>query len=89
VGGLIEAFVSRERMTGLLPRSPLATVCVAAALGLVFPVCECAVVPKVTLDQWVDVEGVFELPTFGNRTVPLVRAERITLTAPPPNPFLY
>jgi hypothetical protein len=45
VGGLIEAFVSRERMAGLLPRRPLATICVAAAMGLVFPVCECAVVP--------------------------------------------
>ncbi len=47
VGGLIEAFVSRERMTALLPRHPLATLCTAAALGLIFPVCECAVVPVV------------------------------------------
>lgn len=47
VGGLIEAFVSRERMAGLLPRNPVATVCVAAAMGCIFPVCECAVVPVV------------------------------------------
>jgi len=47
VGGLIEAFVSRERMSALLPRSSLAAICVAAAMGLVFPVCECAVVPVV------------------------------------------
>lgn len=47
IGGVIEAFVSRERMTGLLPRNPLATVCVAAAMGCIFPVCECAVVPVV------------------------------------------
>lgn len=47
VGGLIEAFISRERMSALLPRSPLAAICVAAAMGLVFPVCECAVVPVV------------------------------------------
>ncbi len=47
VGGLIEAFVSRERMASLLPRAPLATICIAAAMGLVFPVCECAVVPVV------------------------------------------
>lgn len=47
VGGLIEAFVSRERMSSLLPRSPLAAICTAAAMGFVFPVCECAVVPVV------------------------------------------
>jgi len=47
VGGLIEAFVSRERMAGLLPRRPLAAICMAAGLGLIFPVCECAVVPVV------------------------------------------
>lgn len=47
VGGLIEAFVSRERMAALLPRKGWLTVCVAAGAGLVFPVCECAVVPVV------------------------------------------
>ena len=46
-GGLIEAFVSRERMASLLPRRRWCTVFVAAAAGLVFPVCECAVVPVV------------------------------------------
>lgn len=47
VGGLIEAFVSRERMASLLPNTRLGTVCTAAAMGLVFPVCECAVIPVV------------------------------------------
>jgi len=47
VGGLIEAFVSRERMATILPRKGWLTVCVAAAAGIVFPVCECAVVPVV------------------------------------------
>ena len=47
VGGLIEVFVSRERLLRHLPRGPLALTCAAAALGLVFPVCECAVVPVV------------------------------------------
>lgn len=47
VGGFIEAFVSRERMTTLLPRKGWLTVCVAAGAGIVFPVCECAVVPVV------------------------------------------
>ena len=47
VGGLIEVFVSRERLTAHLPRQPWAVTCLAAALGIVFPVCECAVVPVV------------------------------------------
>ncbi|MBU4199972.1 MAG: permease [Verrucomicrobia bacterium] len=47
VGGLIEVFVSRERLATHLPRRPWAMICLAAALGIVFPVCECAVVPVV------------------------------------------
>jgi uncharacterized membrane protein YraQ (UPF0718 family) len=47
VGGFIEAFVSRERMATCLPRKGWLTVCIAAGAGIVFPVCECAVVPVV------------------------------------------
>ncbi len=47
IGGLIEAFVSRERLTAMLPQKGWRTVCVAAAAGILFPVCECAVVPVV------------------------------------------
>jgi uncharacterized protein len=47
VGGLIEAFVSRERMTSLLPKHGPTTVLLAAGMGVLFPVCECAVVPVV------------------------------------------
>ncbi len=47
VGGLIEAFVSRERMTRILPRRGWLTVVLAAGMGILFPVCECAVVPVV------------------------------------------
>lgn len=47
VGGLVETFVSRERMLALLPRRRWLSVLVAAGLGVVFPVCECAVVPVV------------------------------------------
>ncbi len=46
-GGLIEAFVSRERMASFLPRRRWCAVFIAAAAGIVFPVCECAVVPVV------------------------------------------
>lgn len=47
VGGFIEVFVSRERMTAFLPSKGWASVCIAAGAGIVFPVCECAVVPVV------------------------------------------
>lgn len=44
-GGLIEVYVSRDRLISMLPRKTWWTVPVAAALGVVCPVCECAVVP--------------------------------------------
>ena len=47
VGGVIEAFVSRERMAALLPQKGWLTVGMAAGAGIIFPVCECAVVPVV------------------------------------------
>ncbi|MFH0730981.1 MAG: permease [Pseudomonadota bacterium] len=46
-GGLIEAFVSHAAMASFLPQRGWLTVCMAAAAGTVFPVCECAVVPVV------------------------------------------
>ncbi len=46
-GGLVETFVSRERMISLLPRRQWLAVLAAASLGVFFPVCECAVVPVV------------------------------------------
>ena len=47
VGGLIEVFVSRDKILALMPEKGRLTVFIAAAAGLVFPVCECAVVPVV------------------------------------------
>ncbi len=47
VGGMIEEFVSRERMAAILERCGKLIIPIAAAMGLVFPVCECAVVPVV------------------------------------------
>ncbi|MDR0362256.1 MAG: permease [Planctomycetota bacterium] len=47
IGGLIEVFVSRERMDSLSPNNSLASACLAAGMGVIFPVCECAIVPVV------------------------------------------
>jgi uncharacterized membrane protein YraQ (UPF0718 family) len=45
IGGFIEVFVSRERVTAWLPRNRTVAVFIAAGLGLLIPVCECAVIP--------------------------------------------
>ncbi len=47
VGGLIEAFVPEELVSRLLAGRQNKAVFVAAALGMIFPVCECAIVPVV------------------------------------------
>ena len=46
-GGFIEVFVSQETITRFLPERRLITLFMAAGLGIVFPVCECAIVPVV------------------------------------------
>jgi hypothetical protein len=43
--GLIEVFIRREWLLRLSPCSPLTGALAGALLGLVFPVCECGVVP--------------------------------------------
>ena len=43
--GLIEAFVKADDIWRLVPRNRLAATVMGAFLGLVFPVCECGVVP--------------------------------------------
>jgi uncharacterized protein len=45
LGGLFEVFVPREWVAGLLPKSKFLAILVAAGLGLLLPVCECAVIP--------------------------------------------
>jgi uncharacterized membrane protein YraQ (UPF0718 family) len=47
IGGAIEVLIPRDRMAALFPASPLLSVTIAGGLGLLFPVCECAIVPVV------------------------------------------
>jgi uncharacterized protein len=47
IGGCLEVFVSREKITRWLPKRRWTAIFGAAGLGLLFPVCECAVVPVV------------------------------------------
>lgn len=47
IGGVIEVFVSKEAILRVVPVGRLSAILLAAALGMVFPVCECAIVPVV------------------------------------------
>jgi uncharacterized membrane protein YraQ (UPF0718 family) len=47
VSGLIEAFVPARWMTRFLPRSPLLAMLMSGLLGIIFPMCECGVVPVI------------------------------------------
>ena len=45
--GLIAVFVTADDIAHIMPRNPIAASLVGALLGLMFPVCECGVVPVV------------------------------------------
>ena len=45
LSGLIDQFLPVRLMTRLLPRNPIAGAFVSGLLGLIFPMCECGVVP--------------------------------------------
>jgi len=45
LGGLFEVFVSREWVIRILPKRKIYAVLLAGLLGLMLPVCECAVIP--------------------------------------------
>ncbi|MBL6995976.1 permease [Desulfobacula sp.] len=47
IGGLIEVFVSRDALIKLLPKNRVLSIVLAGSLGIIFPVCECAIVPVV------------------------------------------
>jgi uncharacterized membrane protein YraQ (UPF0718 family) len=47
IGGVIEVFIPSEKITRWLPERRWWTVFIGAGIGLVFPVCECAIVPVV------------------------------------------
>jgi uncharacterized membrane protein YraQ (UPF0718 family) len=47
IGGFIEVFIPREKVTRWLPEGRWWTVFIGAGIGVLFPVCECAIVPVV------------------------------------------
>src|SRR4051812_5496339 len=47
ISGLIDQFLPARLMTRLLPRNPYVGAMVSGLLGLIFPMCECGVVPVI------------------------------------------
>ena len=47
VSGMIEVFLSKDRIAKLVPKNKAAAVSLAALLGIIFPICECGIIPVV------------------------------------------
>ncbi|MFH2092764.1 MAG: permease [Pseudomonadota bacterium] len=75
LGGFIEIFLSRERLINLLPKKKHDAIVLAALLGIIFPVCECAIVPVVR--------------KFLNKGMPLGSAVAFLLAGPIVNPLVF
>jgi uncharacterized membrane protein YraQ (UPF0718 family) len=74
IGGMIEAFVPPEFIQRVLAGRTKGAVFVAAGLGIIFPICECAIVPIVR--------------RLINKGVPLPAAIAFLLGAPIVNPLV-
>ena len=75
LGGLVEVFLSRERLISILPRGRKKAVILSAFLGIIFPVCECAIVPVVR--------------KFVRKGMPLGSAVAFLLGGPIVNPLVF
>jgi len=47
IGGVVEQFISRDWVVRILPKRGWMTTLVGGGLGLIFPICECGIVPIV------------------------------------------
>lgn len=45
--------------------------------------------PDLLADQWIEVEGTFQLDTFDGLEMPILIAKKVTITDPPAQPYLY
>ena len=74
ISGLVDVFVSAERMQRLLPANGAAAICVSGLLGLVFPMCECG--------------SVIVIRRFLRKGLPLSAAVTYMLAAPIVSPLV-
>ncbi|MCG8684171.1 MAG: permease [Desulfobacterales bacterium] len=75
LGGCVEIFLSREQLIRILPKSPKRAIILAAFMGILFPVCECAIVPVVR--------------KFIQKGMPLGAAVAFMLGGPIVNPLVF
>jgi uncharacterized membrane protein YraQ (UPF0718 family) len=45
LAGILEEFVPQRLITRFLPKSRLLSICIGGLLGLIFPMCECGIIP--------------------------------------------
>src|SRR5215204_1983037 len=41
ISGMVDVFVSSERVTKMMPKNPVAAIFLGGLMGLIFPTCEC------------------------------------------------
>lgn len=75
IGGFMEVFLSREMLIRILPPKKYDAIILAALLGIIFPVCECAIVPVVR--------------KFLKKGMPLGSAVAFLLAGPIVNPLVF
>jgi uncharacterized membrane protein YraQ (UPF0718 family) len=75
VSGLLEEFVSHQRLTTVLAEGRKRTLFLAALLGILFPVCECAIVPVIR--------------KLLHKGIPLSAAVAFLLAGPIVNPIVF
>lgn len=74
LSGIIDQFLPSRVMVRFLPRNPFLGICVSGAMGLVFPMCECGVVPVIR--------------RLMNKGLPVSNAIAYMLAAPIVNPIV-
>ena len=74
LSGIIDEFLPSRVMVRLLPRNAFLGICLSGAMGLVFPMCECGVVPVIR--------------RLINKGLPLSNAIAYMLAAPIVNPIV-
>lgn len=74
IAGLVDVFVSSERISKMLPKNPVAAALVSGAMGLVLPMCECG--------------SVIVIRRFIRKGLPLSAATAYMLGAPIVSPIV-
>ena len=74
ISGVVDVFVSTERMQKLMPKNGAAAICISGLLGLIFPMCECG--------------SVIVIRRFLRKGLPLSAAVTYMLAAPIVSPLV-